>query len=230
MAIETAEITYASLCDKPSCLCVDTQVLIFLQDGVETTDDKRFILGMVTEVQENTDNSVTVTVQFDDSTLPDGFTLTFPVAGVGGTACAPDCLGPCAWMTKLLAIAGTDVEPVVTNPIVLDYQLLPISNDGIENGTYPLPRMGIPEGLKLRALIVTSDIYNAMTSYNFTFYVGAVPYVATTSITASGAFVATLASANIAFDAAMSVVIGGVSQTYPTLAEGIVVTLVGDLL
>ena len=231
MALQTAEITYTDTCSKPLCLCVDTPVFLFLQDGELTTDNRPFLLGVVTSVVEQSDLSVVVTISYDDSTQPGGgWVFSFPVGGSGGTVCAPDCIGPCDWMTKVLALTGLDRDPLIQNPIVFQYE---IANwkDLIANGTFTLARMGVPEGFRLRSVTLTCDRYDLDTSFNFTLNVEGVPNVPLTTITASQAQILIPDITDIQWDDEIEVVIADVAWLFPdTAARGLIVNLIGDLI
>lgn len=231
MAFATASITYPSTCDKPLCLCVGVNVFMFLMDGTLTTDGKPFLLGEVTAVTEQSDLSVIVQITYQDSNIPTGgWVFSFPVGGSGGTVCAPDCLGPCDWMTKVTTLTGFGREPLVLNPIVFQYTLSE-PDALIVNGTYTLPRMGLPEGFRLREVTLTGQQYDDNTSFNFTLNVEGVGNVPITNITQRHASNITPTITDIQWDDSIEVVIADVAWLFePTAALGLVVNLVGDLI
>ena len=229
MALQQSTITYAELCDMPACICEDAEVVFFLKGGLLTTDGLPYVAGTVVSVTQLSTGAVEVVIQYDDSTLPEvegePLEVIFPGAAVEGTVCAPDCAGECDWMGKVLAVQ----EAADPNTLFhLERQIYAPANY-VADGTFVTPRMALSPGLRLSAVKLTCDTYDAGTTLTLNVKVGSTiiaQYVGNLSAQKS----ATILVTDILNDQKPVVEFTGTAYVnYATAAKGLFVTLLGVL-
>lgn len=164
MATQALTYTFASLCDKPACMCEGSTVWMFLRGTTLMTDGKPAVEGQVASIVQNEDGSVAVEITYNDSTLPEGFTVIAPTTDDDGTVCPPDCISECSWLWKAKKLVSSGSETSILNRT---YQLAE-SDEHIADGTWDLPRIPFDRGLRLSDVKLTCSRYDEHTSATIT--------------------------------------------------------------
>ena len=226
MATQTASYVYTPACDKPDCLVEGVAVLMFLQNEVETTDNKRFLEGEVTSVvvDEELDTAM-VELEYSDTTLPVDFVFSFPTEELPGTVCPPDCAGGCDWLPKVQALVDTEGDVVeAIQPTTFQYRVYRPS-EAPAGTSLKLPRMPITPGATLASIAVTHDIYDPDTAYDLEITYGS-NIVVQEHIVAAAGVQTTLLVTGVTLDEKPVVTITNfTSVSYLTPARGMVVTI-----
>lgn len=228
MALQTASLTYSPACDRPDCLVPAAPVWMLLMNGVETTANEHFLAGVVTTVVASEEEDlVTVTLNYNDATLPVDFVFTFPSEGVAGTVCPPDCANECDWLSKVMALEAVaeDVETSV-NPTTFQYRLF-APDDLPANGSWRQPRFPLQPGGTILSITVTHDVYDpdADTEYDLVVSFGSGIYVSQHIVASAGVQTTLLLTAVTFEDIPVVQITNFTYVTYLTAARGMVVTI-----
>lgn len=167
MATRTSTYHVEDLCDLPSCIQEDAQVLIFLMDGDLTTDGKAYFNATVVEVDQLSTGGVDVTVSYEDSTLPndlqgeDGLTI-------GEDVCTPDCAGDCDWAGKMI----NTIESSATSNLITRSMVIYEDAEWVEDGTFDLKRIPLDPGYRITSAKLTCNRYDNDTDVTVRLKVG----------------------------------------------------------
>lgn len=222
----TQQVTkhYEALCDMPRCICPAMPVAMFLKNGLLTTDAKPYIEGVVISVTEDGSGGIDVVISYDDTTMPtEEETLVVVSFGDEGTACDPDCLDECSWLSKVLSLQATGSSRIINR----FYQLFGPDED-VTTGVFDIARIPFPTGFRLTDVRLTCYTYDINTTLDVTLQVGA-DLKAHATGQALGAQVAlTIDAALLPYDGKPVLTIPGLTNgVYGMAAKGLVLELIG---
>lgn len=226
MALQTVTKTYANVCSKPDCIQEGATVAFFFRDDALGPGNLPYIEGQVTSVVENAAGAIDVIFSYNDTYMPDGVELTLDLPGNPGTVCDPDCFTEGSWLWKVAKFQERSLNPsIISRP-----QAVYAPDEHVVNNTFHLARIPFVDGLRLQAIKLTCDRYDANTTITATLKIG-LTSIATFTGTLASIRGMTLLATDLAYDQLPVLQLTSVSSViYADGALGLVVEMIGELL